>query len=172
MLYELIQTNPKDFLILTIVTCVILTEIIYIIFVSFDKKQKSMSWGKYSISEKVLAFILSCVGIFFIYITFTFWKEILIGALITIGIILFFWINYWIAKGLAIEETDEEYKERTGYKFANGETVRVKKTGKIVTIKHHYPDDEDSKRTTGVDCGDEDYYESELAPIKPKPKKK
>lgn len=196
-----IETNRTLFTFLAILFSIIIWEVFFIYLTKTEKKRKSFSWIGYTFNQKSMAFMLTliiwlCVFGFICIadLIIDYWRIILMTLGIFGGIAIFIMINYFIAKNNTKEETDEEYKKRKGYKFADGEIVRVKKGlklgkcygpaddceydentkklgGKIVTIKRHARNSDDTDFLIEEEVADKERFwlaEEMVEPVKKK----
>lgn len=113
----------------------VISELIYFIFVRTEKRRRKQSVFEYTASYKILSWLVTGVFSGVLLLVLAFLKPIMIAIGLVGIVVLYFAINYLIAKKFGKEETEKEFVERIGQnsKFSIGDKVRIKKGLKFVT---------------------------------------
>ena len=133
-----ISINPVLADIILAISILVITEIIYYLFVKHNTIQKGNSeWGE-AITYKIVSAILAIGGIMVIYVIayildvlIIFRGKILMYLGIGVAIFIYLWINKMIFSKVTNRETDKEAQKRIAKdsawcKFKIGEKVRVR----------------------------------------------
>ena len=164
---SLLANSPVVFWVILSVLSLIILEAAYLILIRSSKKRFNQNWSDYVFTNKLLAFLITIGSIVALYVIGVIIEVIVLSwmiILMLIGVVailsMFIYINVLIARQHAKKESEEEFKERTNYRFDVGEVVVVrddlkvgdrygawkftdsnsKFSGDIVTIEKYYDD--------------------------------